>query len=82
MEFIYLIFTLARIFGFWMLRQTLARGVLCLLSAEYSVVMCEAWNRVCNTQGVTILGIEHWYDDLNNEPAVCIYTNLIPSGRY
>ena len=27
---------LAGCFGFWMCRQTLARGVLCLLSAEYS----------------------------------------------
>ena len=29
-------------FGFWMWRQTLARGVLWLLSAKYSVVMCGA----------------------------------------
>ena len=29
-------------FGFWMWRQTLARGVLSLPSAEYSVVMCGA----------------------------------------
>ena len=37
---------------------------------------------VCSTQGVTIIGYEVLYDDLNNEPAVCTYTNLIPSGRY
>ena len=30
-------------FGFWMWRQTLASGVLYLLSAEYSVVMCGNW---------------------------------------
>ena len=29
--------------GCWMWRQTLACGVLYLLSAEYSVVMCRAW---------------------------------------
>ena len=30
-------------FGFWMRRLTLARGVLFLMSAENSVVMCRAW---------------------------------------
>ena len=30
-------------FGFWMRRQTVARVVLYLMSAEYSVVMCGAW---------------------------------------
>ena len=38
------------------------------------------WFRVCNT-GDIIIDIEVWYDDLNNEPAVCPYTNLIPSGQ-
>ena len=31
---------------------------------------------------VTIIGYEVWYDDLNNEPAVFPYTNLIPFDRY
>ena len=30
------------VFGFWMWRPTLAHGVLFLMSAEYSVVMCGA----------------------------------------
>ena len=30
-------------FGFWTCRLTLGRGTLCLLSAEYFVVMCGAW---------------------------------------
>ena len=30
-------------FGFWMWRLTLAHGVLFLMSAEYSVLMCGAW---------------------------------------
>ena len=34
---------LARGFGFWMWRLTLAGGVLFLLPGEYSVVMCGAW---------------------------------------
>ena len=38
-----LFFMLTRGFGFWMWRLTLARGVLFLLSAEYSVVMCVDW---------------------------------------
>ena len=33
----------ARDFGFWMWRQTLARVVLYRLSAEYSLAMCGAW---------------------------------------
>ena len=33
----------AWVFGFWMWRQTLARGVLYLLFAEYSVIICGAW---------------------------------------
>ena len=36
-------FMVAWSFGFWMFRQTLARVVLYMLSAEYSVVMCGAW---------------------------------------
>ena len=43
MDFLYLIFMVAWGFAFWMWRQTLAHGVLYLLSAEYSVVMCGAW---------------------------------------
>ena len=43
MDFLYLIFMVASGFGLWMWRQTLARVVLYLLSAEYSVVMCGAW---------------------------------------
>ena len=31
---------------------------------------------------VNIIGIELWYDDLNNEPAVWSFTKLIPFGRY
>ena len=34
---------LAQGFGFWMCRLTLTLGVLFLMSAEYSVVMCWAW---------------------------------------
>ena len=29
--------------GFWMCRQTLTHGILCLLSAECSEIMCRAW---------------------------------------
>ena len=43
MDFLYLIFMVAWGFGFSTWRQTLIRGVLHLLSAEYSVVMCGAW---------------------------------------
>ena len=49
MEFIYFFFMFARGIGFWMWRQTLARGVLCLLSAEHSIVMCEAWPKTLVT---------------------------------
>ena len=30
-------------FGFWMWRLTLVHGVLCLLSAECSIVLCRVW---------------------------------------
>ena len=43
MEFIYLIFYACLRLRFLDVGQTLALGVLCLVSAEYSVVMCGAW---------------------------------------
>ena len=39
------------------------------------------YRHVKHTGGI-IIGIELWYDDLYNEPAVCPYTNLFPSGGY
>ena len=42
MEFIYLIFHACLRFRFLDVGQTLALGVLCVLSAEYYVVMCRA----------------------------------------
>ena len=49
MRLIHLIFLylLAWSFGFWMWRLTLARGVLFLMSARCSVVMCGAWPCLC-----------------------------------
>ena len=43
MDFLHLIFYGCLRLRFWMFRQTLALGVLYLLSAEYSAVMCGAW---------------------------------------
>ena len=41
--------TITTIFSFWMWRPTLVRGVLFLMSAEYSAVMCGAWPRTLVT---------------------------------
>ena len=43
MEVIYLIFYVRLRLRFLDVETNPGRGVLCLLAAEYSVVMCEAW---------------------------------------
>ena len=38
--------------------------------------------RIWTLAGHNYIGTELWCDHLNNEPAVCSYTKLLPSGRY
>ena len=50
---------LAQGFGFWVWRLTLARGVLLLVSAEYSAVMCGAWPVILVTWPWRTLGMTY-----------------------